>query len=237
MARPFRSSLLLAQSIAGPSRPAAVQSRSLFNFNVPISLPSWPRLKKSGETSSTPSPSTSVPSTTPEPLAVTDSIFSELEGQSAKPKKWKEHRYSTATHKASHRKLNLLARQIAGQPIDEAIVQMEFSEKRAAERIKSTLCLARDHAIDKGLNRSKLVVAESWVSKGPKIARVDIKGRGRLGIKHHPTARLHLLLKEGKTRDELSNLKREKVLDKVRSAGVVREGGVLRRKVVSGWTW
>jgi large subunit ribosomal protein L22 len=54
--------------------------------------------------------------------------------------------------------LNDLSRQISGLPVDEAIVQMEFSEKRASSWIKSTLCLARDHAMDKGLARSKLII-------------------------------------------------------------------------------
>lgn len=54
----------------------------------------------------------------------------------------------------------MLSRQISGLPIDEAIVQMQFSEKRASSWIKSTLCLARDHAIDKGLDRAKLIVGE-----------------------------------------------------------------------------
>lgn len=151
----------------------------------------------------------------------------------------------------------MLSRQIAGLPIDEAIVQMQFSEKRASSWIKSTLCLARDHAIDKGLDRARLIVgefwriqclmdsggfvlihlAESWTSKGLKHKRYDIKGRGRAGIKYHTYARLHVSLKEGKTRSEKEERRFQKELDLVRSAGVVREDGVLRRKVTSGWGW
>jgi len=138
-------------------------------------------------------------------------------------------------------------------------VQMQFSEKRASTWIKSTLALARDHAVEyKGLKRSRLVVctcsllfiysciartalmiiAESWVSKerfGPK--KVDIKGRGRSGIKRVPYARLNVLLKEGKTREEKEEAKFRKDLGMVRSAGMVREDGKLRRKVISDWTW
>ncbi|WRT68246.1 uncharacterized protein IL334_005222 [Kwoniella shivajii] len=150
---------------------------------------------------------------------------------------WTEHRYSSALHKISHRKLNDLSRQISDLPIDEAIVQMQFSDKRASKWIKSTLALARDHAIDKNLDRSKLVVAETWVSKGQKISRLDIKGRGKYGIKHHPSSKIHVVLREGKTHQEKYQEKFEKDLRKVRSAGLVREDGVIRRKVVSGWTW
>ena len=53
----------------------------------------------------------------------------------------------------------MLGRQISGKPIDKAILQMMFSEKRASKRIKSMLSLARDHALRyKGLDESKLIV-------------------------------------------------------------------------------
>ena len=58
----------------------------------------------------------------------------------------------------SHRKLGDLARQVAGKPIDSAILQMVFSQKRVSNRLKSMLVVARDHAIQKGLRRDKLVV-------------------------------------------------------------------------------
>lgn len=61
----------------------------------------------------------------------------------------------------SPRKLNMIARQLGGLPIDEAIVQMQFSPKRAAQTwVKSSLALARDHAINKGLSRDRLVIGE-----------------------------------------------------------------------------
>lgn len=73
-----------------------------------------------------------------------------------------QHKYSTANFKHSHRKLNLLARQISGKPIDYAMLQMQFSEKRASKRIKSMLAIAKDHAVDKGLEEQKLVVCASF---------------------------------------------------------------------------
>lgn len=70
-----------------------------------------------------------------------------------------QHKYSTANFKISHRKLNMLGRQIAGKPVDLAILQMQFSEKRASKRIKSMLAVAKDHATRlKGLQEKKLVV-------------------------------------------------------------------------------
>ncbi|KAG8927727.1 hypothetical protein FRC03_011475 [Tulasnella sp. 419] len=151
-------------------------------------------------------------------------------------KKHTEHKYSTAMFKMSPRKLNMLGRQISGKPIDHAILQMQFSDKRAAKRIKSTLCLARDHAIDKGISRPTMVVAEAWVNKGTSSPRIDIKGRGRHGIKHLRYSRLVVKLKEGQTREDVVQRKREKAIKRAISAGVVREDVPIRNPAPY-WTW
>jgi len=148
-----------------------------------------------------------------------------------------EHRYSTASFKISPRKLNLLARQISGKPIDAAILQMVFSDKRASTRIKSMLVVARDHAeMYKNMPRDKLVVSEAWVAKGKTLKRVDIKGRGRSGIKEHRNARLHVVLKQGKIREEVLEKERMKKIRKVISAGVVREDKPIQN-YGSTWAW
>jgi large subunit ribosomal protein L22 len=79
--------------------------------------------------------------------------------------------------------------------------------------------------------------AECWVSKGQYIKRIDIKGRARHGIKEHPQARLHVVLKEGLTKAELVEKKKQKVLRKVRSAGVVREERKIINAPTHGWRW
>lgn len=149
-----------------------------------------------------------------------------------------QHRFKSAYHKMSHRKLNDIGRLVATMPVDEAILQLQFSEKRAARTwVKSTLAFARDHAVARGLRRERLVVQEAWVSKGTKDKRIDIKGRGRMGMKHHPHARIHFVLKEGKTFEQKREAEKNKVLHQVRSAGMVREDGKLRRKMTSNWAW
>ena len=53
----------------------------------------------------------------------------------------------------------MLGRQISGKPIDYAILQMQFSEKRASTRIMNMLATARDHAVRyKRLKEPKLIV-------------------------------------------------------------------------------
>lgn len=67
----------------------------------------------------------------------------------------------------------MLGRQIAGNPIDYAILQMQFSEKRASERVKKMLSLAKDHAVRyKHLDKSKLVVGTLNDTPGPKQRRI-----------------------------------------------------------------
>lgn len=153
-----------------------------------------------------------------------------------------EHKYSTANFRISPRKLQLLADQIGGgKPIDYAILQMQFSHKRAAKRIKSTLALARDHASAKGMDVAKLVVAEAWVGKGRTFKRVEIKGRGRMGIRKSFQAKMSVVLREGKTWEAKQAKKMEDEKKRVRRIGT---GGVVRtnRPVINtfqrpGWQW
>lgn len=57
----------------------------------------------------------------------------------------------------------MIGRQIAGKPIDYAILQMKFSEKRVSNRVKSMLAVAKDHAQNyKNLDPAKLVVGTSY---------------------------------------------------------------------------
>ncbi|KAI0304024.1 hypothetical protein BC826DRAFT_981008 [Russula brevipes] len=75
-----------------------------------------------------------------------------------------QHKYSTANFKISHRKLNKLGRQISGKPIDSAILQMTFSEKRASKRIRNMLVVAKSHAALKGIDPKKMVVGTGEIS-------------------------------------------------------------------------
>ncbi|PKI85750.1 hypothetical protein MVES1_000405 [Malassezia vespertilionis] len=152
-----------------------------------------------------------------------------------------EHKYSTAVFRISPRKLKLLANQISGMPIDYAIVQMQFSSKRAARRIRSTLAMARDHAVAKGMDSRSLIVSEAWVNKGTYMARLEIKGRGRMGVMHHPQARMHIVLRPGNTLEQREAQQLDIARRRVQSMG---SGGVTRtnRKFVNGfqhpgWAW
>ena len=65
--------------------------------------------------------------------------------------------------KTSVKKLMPLARQIAGKPIEEAIVQMRFSNKKAAADVRKHLEFARDEAVVRrgmGLGPAQRKIAE-----------------------------------------------------------------------------
>lgn len=80
-------------------------------------------------------------------------------------------------------------------------------------------------------------VAEAWVTKGPKqLKRLEPRGRGKFGIRVHPDSRLHVVLRPGKTFDQVRNELRERRLRKIVSPGLVREGVPLRNPA-SFWQW
>ena len=79
--------------------------------------------------------------------------------------------------------------------------------------------------------------AESWVTKGPKRGRkLEPKGRGRYGIRVRSNARLHVVLKEGKTAEEKKAAERQRRLKKIVSASFVRENRPIRVPGPS-WAW
>ncbi|KAK1244687.1 hypothetical protein MKX07_003486 [Trichoderma sp. CBMAI-0711] len=129
----------------------------------------------------------------------------------------------------SVKKLVMLARQIAGKPVDEAIQQMKWSKKKFAAEVKYHLEEARDLAVvQRGMGLGKvngdildkprkvqdkdgkwieiadptrLYVAQSWVGRGPwRGKEIDYKGRGRMGVIQHPSTSFTVVLKEEKTR-------------------------------------
>ncbi|KAF8974571.1 ribosomal protein L22/L17, partial [Flammula alnicola] len=148
------------------------------------------------------------------------------------------HKYSTANFKISHRKLNMLGRQIAGKPIDYAILQMQFSEKRASKRIMNMLATARDHAARyKRLDEGKLVVAEAWITKGPRPPkRVEPRGRGHYGTRTHFHSKMSVVLKEGKTIEQQKEAARKRKLSRIVSAAIVREDKPIRNPSPT-WGW
>ncbi|KAI2707720.1 hypothetical protein CBS147332_6778 [Penicillium roqueforti] len=129
--------------------------------------------------------------------------------------------------KTSLKKLGPLARQIAGKNIDEAILQMRFSNKKAAKDVLEHLEHAKNVAIvragmglgasgseptkpitvilktgerQKIANPSDIYIQEAWVNRGPYGYEMDHRARGQINRMRPPTTSLSVLLKEEKTR-------------------------------------
>ncbi|KAI9881506.1 MAG: 54S ribosomal protein L22, mitochondrial [Pleopsidium flavum] len=116
--------------------------------------------------------------------------------------------------KTSVKKLGPLARQIAGKPIEAAIVQMRFSKKLAAREVKKHLVHARNEAIVRrgmGLgeaegkkgegkvhielkngkkkivhDRTGIYVDQAWVGRGTYGREPDHRARGQINIMQNP---------------------------------------------------
>jgi ribosomal protein L22 len=131
--------------------------------------------------------------------------------------------------KTSVKKLTPLARQIAGKNIDEAILQMRFSKKKAAKDILEHLKLAKNTAVVRhgmGLGKAgdaankikpitvilkdgekhtitdptSIYIAEAWVNRGPFDRGFDHRARGKINLLRLPYTGLSVMLKEEKTR-------------------------------------
>ncbi|KAF2403713.1 ribosomal protein L22 [Trichodelitschia bisporula] len=139
--------------------------------------------------------------------------------------------------KTSVKKLTKLANQIAGKPIEEAILQMQFSKKKAAKSVLQHLQYARDEAVVKrgmGLgkventagepmeielkdgkrkvvtDRTSIYVDQAWVGRGMYGKAMEYRARGRANILHLPYTSISVVLKEEATRIRLSEEKQKK---------------------------
>ncbi|MCJ1471471.1 54S ribosomal protein L22, mitochondrial [Lambiella insularis] len=135
----------------------------------------------------------------------------------------------------SIKKLGPLARQIAGKPIEDAMVQMRFSKKKVAGEVLKHLRYAHDEAVVRrgmGLgggeegkegvvverngrrrvvrDRTTIYVDQAWVGRGTYGMQPDFRARGQVFMMRPPTTSITVLLKEEATRIRLSEEREEK---------------------------
>ncbi|EIE83601.1 hypothetical protein G6F46_007125 [Rhizopus delemar] len=122
----------------------------------------------------------------------------------------KEYKFSSANFRASPRKLNMIARQIRNLPVDEAIKQMEFSDKRTAKKVLHNLAFARKNAADQK-DMHNMIVAQAWVGKGTYQKRINMHGRGQFGVKDVKRAHIKFIFKEAAPATEASKLDRRNI--------------------------
>ena len=100
-------------------------------------------------------------------------------------------------YRSSPQKLNLLAQQIRGLPVQRAMDEMKFSRKRAAKDVYKVLYSAMSNAENNhGLDIDSLVVAEAHVGKNLVMKRIRARARGRAARIMKPFSQLSIVLRD-----------------------------------------
>lgn len=99
--------------------------------------------------------------------------------------------------KQSPKKVNLVAALVRGMRVEDALLQLQVTIKRAAKTVYQVIHSARANAThNHGLDPEKLLVAEAFVGKGFYQKRISYHARGRSGIKVRPECRLTVVVRE-----------------------------------------
>lgn len=95
----------------------------------------------------------------------------------------------------SPQKLNLLAQQIRGLPLQKALNEMKFSPKRHSEDVYKVLWTAMNNAENNHeLDIDSLVVTQAHVGKNLVMKRIRARARGRAASIHKPFSQLTIVL-------------------------------------------
>ena len=103
-------------------------------------------------------------------------------GQSKNPRREKDNEAKAFAKyvRTSPQKLNLLAKTIRGKSASRALIDLEFSKRRAAEDVRKLLQSAVANAENNhGLDVDRLIVSEAYVGKSMQMKRFRARARGR----------------------------------------------------------
>ena len=97
----------------------------------------------------------------------------------------------------SPQKLNLVAGLIRGKKVEQALAELEFSEKRIAGDVRKCVMSAVANAENNhSLDVNDLVVAEAYVGKNMVLKRFHARGRGRGAAILKPFSQLTVVVRE-----------------------------------------
>jgi large subunit ribosomal protein L22 len=97
----------------------------------------------------------------------------------------------------SPQKARLVADQIRGKPVDQALNILAFSNKRAAAVVKKVLESAIANAEhNDGADIDELRITEIFVNQGPALKRLRARARGRADRILKPTSHLTVTVAE-----------------------------------------
>ncbi len=99
--------------------------------------------------------------------------------------------------RVSPQKLNLVAGLIRGKKVEQALAELEFSEKRIASDVRKCVMSAvanaeNNHALDV----NDLIVAEAYVGKNLVMKRFHARGRGRGASILKPFSQLTVVVRQ-----------------------------------------
>ncbi|XP_020549511.1 uncharacterized protein LOC110011993 [Sesamum indicum] len=99
--------------------------------------------------------------------------------------------------KQSPKKVNLVAALVRGMRVEDALLQLQVTVKRAAKTVYQVIHSARANAThNHGFDPDRLLVAEAFVGKGFFKKRISYHAKGKCGIKVRPECRLTVVLRE-----------------------------------------
>nr|YP_009511298.1 hypothetical protein [Gracilariopsis longissima]AXI97175.1 hypothetical protein [Gracilariopsis longissima]UAD89091.1 hypothetical protein [Gracilariopsis longissima] len=90
---------------------------------------------------------------------------------------------------SSHKTRRIL-NQIRGKKYQEAILILEFMPYKPCKIIKKILESAGNNAINRKLDKNKLIITKAFVNEGPKLKRFQPRAQGRAFAIHKPTCHI-----------------------------------------------
>lgn len=97
----------------------------------------------------------------------------------------------------SPKKVNLVAKLVRGMRVEDALLQLQVTVKRAAKTVFKVIKSARANAShNHGFDPDRLIVEEAFVGKGMYLKRISYHAKGRSGIMVRPHCRLTVILRE-----------------------------------------
>ncbi|WOG98247.1 hypothetical protein DCAR_0417588 [Daucus carota subsp. sativus] len=173
-------------SLQGPS--SATYSRPLYNCFQHMGFTSS-RILLANSSDETPIPSPLTPQ-----LALTSGKSESQEVATTKPSKVQA---VLKNIKQSPKKVNLVAALVRGMRVEDALLQLQVTVKRASKTVYQVIHSARANAThNHGLDPDRLLIAEAHVGKGFFKKRINYHARGKCGLKVRPECRLTVVVRE-----------------------------------------
>ncbi|KAF8088234.1 hypothetical protein N665_0548s0007 [Sinapis alba] len=105
--------------------------------------------------------------------------------------------------KQSPKKVNLVAALVRGMRVEDALMQLQVTVKRASHTVYRVIHAARANAShNHGLDPDRLIIAEAFIGKGLFKKRISIHGKGKCGLMIRPECRLTVIVRETTPEEE-----------------------------------